>query len=87
MNEVDRTHGSNYRSEVTALAETVTGANRFKRVRGHDRRLDRLDDVKRKLDWRMDAADFRQRMTVSNVLATKGKHTYICIYLYMRGRD
>jgi len=56
---------------ITALANTVTGANRFKRVRGQDRRLDRLDDVKRKIDWRMDTADFRQKMALSGVLSTK----------------
>eukprot|EP00008_Paramoeba_atlantica_P014423 CAMPEP_0201497148 /NCGR_PEP_ID=MMETSP0151_2-20130828/63951_1 /ASSEMBLY_ACC=CAM_ASM_000257 /TAXON_ID=200890 /ORGANISM="Paramoeba atlantica, Strain 621/1 / CCAP 1560/9" /LENGTH=173 /DNA_ID=CAMNT_0047887571 /DNA_START=41 /DNA_END=559 /DNA_ORIENTATION=- len=37
----------------STVSETPLGASRYKRVRGQDKRLDRLDDVKKKIDLRM----------------------------------
>jgi rapamycin-insensitive companion of mTOR len=48
----------------------VSGANKWRRLKGKDRRLDRIEEVKLKLDWRMDESTLRAKMAATNVLAT-----------------
>uniref|UniRef100_A0A7S4N8Y7 Uncharacterized protein n=1 Tax=Paramoeba aestuarina TaxID=180227 RepID=A0A7S4N8Y7_9EUKA len=59
-----------YSQQNTKGTETLK-TTRYKRIRGQDRRLDRLDDVKKKIEWRMDANEFRQLLQNSGVLQTK----------------
>mmetsp|Transcript_15192 Transcript_15192/g.45499 ORF Transcript_15192/g.45499 Transcript_15192/m.45499 type:complete len:1087 (+) Transcript_15192:76-3336(+) len=49
----------------------VTGANKWRRVKGVDRRLDRLDDVKMKIEYKMDEGTLKAKLVETNVLATK----------------
>ncbi|KYR02655.1 cytosolic regulator of adenylyl cyclase [Tieghemostelium lacteum] len=54
-----------------SLAIGLTGANKWRRVKGQDRRLDKIDDVKMKMDWHMDDAQFQQKVKDTQVLVTK----------------
>jgi len=49
----------------------VSGASKWRRMKGKDRRLDRLDDVKMKIDWKMDEKVFFQKVSDTGVLTSK----------------
>lgn len=51
----------------------ITGANKWRRARGRDKRLDRLDDIKRKIDSQMDEATFLNEIKESLVLQFKSR--------------
>eukprot|EP01132_Coremiostelium_polycephalum_P001142 gene1142-1449_t len=55
----------------SSLAIVLTGANKWRRIKGQDRRLDKIDDVKMKMDWAMDDAQFQQKIKDTQVLVTK----------------
>lgn len=49
------------------LSLIVLGANKHKQMKGRDRRLDRIRDVKMKLDYDMDVEQLKNRIQESNV--------------------
>jgi rapamycin-insensitive companion of mTOR len=53
------------------LSLIVTGANKWRRLKGRDRRLDRIDDVKRKIDWGMDDRQLLAKLQQTQILVTK----------------
>ncbi|ELR24886.1 cytosolic regulator of adenylate cyclase [Acanthamoeba castellanii str. Neff] len=53
------------------LSLIVTGANKWRRLKGRNRRLDRIDDVKKKIDWGMDDKQLLARLQQTQILATK----------------
>jgi len=53
------------------LSLIVSGANKWKRMRGRDRRLDRLDEVKLKMDSAMDLDQLKNKIQESQVLSSK----------------
>ena len=59
--------------EVTVVnqASSLTGSNRWKRLKGSNRRLDRIDDIRLKLEWRLDENTIRTRITETGILNTK----------------
>src|SRR5207253_2908409 len=50
------------------LSLLLTGANKWRRVKGRDKRLDRLDDIKMKIDLGMDDVTFQNRLKETQVL-------------------
>ena len=60
------------------VALIVTGANKWRRLKGRDRRLDRIDDVKRKMDWAMDEKQLLSRLQSTQVVFP---YSYFVIYL------
>jgi hypothetical protein len=61
------TAGASNSGMVTAL----TGANKWRRIKGRDRRLDRIDDVKHMMDVAMDDKQFQMKLQDTQVLITK----------------
>ncbi|KAL6058320.1 Cytosolic regulator of adenylyl cyclase [Balamuthia mandrillaris] len=61
----------NKRSASLYDSYLVTGANKWRRLKGSDRRLDRIDDVKRKFDLKMDEAQLQYKLRQTQVLMTK----------------
>ncbi|HLD77508.1 MAG TPA: hypothetical protein VJB16_00630, partial [archaeon] len=61
------TAGASNSGMVTAL----TGANKWRRIKGRDRRLDRIDDVKHMMDVAMDEKQFQMKLQDTQVLITK----------------
>lgn len=55
------------------VALIVTGANKWRRMKGRDRRLDRIDDVKRKIDWAMDEKQLLSKLQQTQVPPRKLK--------------
>ncbi|KAN0036442.1 hypothetical protein ACTFIV_001735 [Dictyostelium citrinum] len=55
----------------STLAIGLTGANKWRRIKGQDRRLDKVDDVKMKMEWHMDDNQFQQKIKDTQVLVTK----------------
>jgi len=55
----------------SSMAIGLTGANKWRRIKGQDRRLDKIDDVKMKMDWHMDDVQFQQKIKDTQVLVTK----------------
>jgi len=53
------------------LALIVTGANKWKRLKGRDKRQDKLDEVKMKIDFAMDVDQLKVKLNETQVLATK----------------
>eukprot|EP01114_Cavostelium_apophysatum_P016624 TRINITY_DN4775_c0_g1_i1.p1 TRINITY_DN4775_c0_g1~~TRINITY_DN4775_c0_g1_i1.p1 ORF type:complete len:1113 (-),score=304.93 TRINITY_DN4775_c0_g1_i1:63-3401(-) len=53
------------------LALIVTGANKWKRLKGRDKSKDKLDQVKMKMDFAMDVDQLKNKIQESQVLATK----------------
>ncbi|KAL6050423.1 Peptidyl-prolyl cis-trans isomerase fkbp11 [Balamuthia mandrillaris] len=53
------------------LSLIVTGANKWRRRKGMDKNLDRIDDVKRKIDWSMDENQLTAKLKQTQVLTTK----------------
>lgn len=49
------------------LSLIVTGANKWKRVKGRDRRLDRMDEVKMKMDFQMDFDQLKNKIQETQV--------------------
>jgi len=54
-----------------ATAQLVSGASRLRRIKGRDRRLDRLEDVKLQIDWNLDDAAFQGKLRETNLLTQK----------------
>jgi hypothetical protein len=46
----------------------LTGANKWRRVKGRDKRLDRLDAIKMKMDLNMDELTFQNKMKDTQVV-------------------
>ncbi len=59
-------HSSSFTSDFH-LSLIVTGANKWKRMKGRDRRLDRMDEVRMKIDFAMDMEQFRAKIQESQV--------------------
>lgn len=49
----------------------VSGASKWRRMKGKDKRLDRIETVKLKIDHKMDSEQLRWHITNTNVLNTK----------------
>lgn len=49
----------------------TAGANKFRRMRGHNRRLDRIEDIRLKMEWDIDEPTLKARLQATQVLATK----------------
>lgn len=49
----------------------TSGANKFRRIRGQNRRLDRIEDIRLKMEWDIDEATLQARLRATGVLATK----------------
>lgn len=49
------------------LSLIVTGANKWKRLKGRDKRLDRMDEVKLKIDFGMDIDQLKNKIQESQV--------------------
>ena len=49
----------------------VSGASKWRRLKGKDKRMDRIENVKLKIDHRMDHDQLRLQMNASNVLSSK----------------
>ncbi len=49
----------------------TSGASRYRRLKGRDRKLDRIDDVRAKVDYSMEPSQFMQKLQQTQVLATK----------------
>jgi hypothetical protein len=58
-------HASSY--DELHLSLIVTGANKWKRVKGRDRRLDRMDEVKIKIDFQMDFDQLKNKIQETQV--------------------
>lgn len=43
------------------------GANKWRRIKGKDKRLDKIDEVKMKMDYSMDEPQLLQKIRDSNV--------------------
>jgi len=54
-------------NDTEQLSMIVTGAGKWRRVKGNDRRLDRIDDIKRKMDWDMDTQEVLDRIQRTEV--------------------
>ncbi|EGC39137.1 cytosolic regulator of adenylyl cyclase [Dictyostelium purpureum] len=73
---VTNLHSYSHNKSTTTLMDStlaigLTGANKWRRIKGQDRRLDKVDDVKMKMDWHMDEAQFQQKIKDTQVLVTK----------------
>ena len=49
----------------------TSGANKFRRIRGQNRRLDRIEDIRLKMEWDIDEATLLSRLRATGVLQTK----------------
>eukprot|EP01104_Vermistella_antarctica_P020383 TRINITY_DN869_c5_g1_i1.p1 TRINITY_DN869_c5_g1~~TRINITY_DN869_c5_g1_i1.p1 ORF type:complete len:770 (+),score=198.04 TRINITY_DN869_c5_g1_i1:303-2312(+) len=60
-------------SHTIDLPESValTGANKWRRLKGFDRLLDRIDDVKMKMDVNMDEGAFRAKLQETGIMVNK----------------
>lgn len=60
-------------SQFSRVATSVntSGANKFRRIRGQNRRLDRIEEIRLKMEWDIDEATLTGRMRATGVLATK----------------
>ncbi len=47
---------------VLAQAVNTSGANKFRRIRGQNRRLDRIEDIRLKMEWDIDEVTLQARM-------------------------
>ena len=53
------------------LEVNTSGANKFRRIRGQNRRLDRIEEIRLKMEWDIDEATLQARLRATGVLATK----------------
>jgi len=53
------------------LSLIVTGAKKWKRLKGRDRRLDRMDEIKLKIDFAMDFDELKNKIMESQITQTK----------------
>lgn len=60
-----------------SLCNVLKGANKWRRIKGKDRRLDKIDEVKMKMDWAMDENQLLQKIKDSNVL-----HLFVYLFSY-----
>ncbi len=56
---------------VLAQAVNTSGANKFRRIRGQNRRLDRIEDIRLKMEWDIDEATLQARMRATGNCAMR----------------
>jgi hypothetical protein len=57
--------------DYSGASVVTSGASRYRRLKGRDRKLDRIDDVRAKVDYSMEPSQFMQKLQQTQVLATK----------------
>ena len=57
---------SGYENEVQENL-VITGADKYRRLKGRDSRLDRIDDIKRKMDLQMDSKQLANKLHQTQV--------------------
>eukprot|EP01091_Cochliopodium_minus_P019872 TRINITY_DN8493_c0_g1_i1.p1 TRINITY_DN8493_c0_g1~~TRINITY_DN8493_c0_g1_i1.p1 ORF type:complete len:1043 (+),score=302.66 TRINITY_DN8493_c0_g1_i1:43-3171(+) len=56
---------------TTNQASSLIGSNKWKRLKGANRRLDRIDDIRVKLEWRLDENVIKTKLQETGILNTK----------------